>query len=116
MIQFFDLCSLCQNKEMTNSELHAQTQQNLSLMDDRINALVDISSQLKVSANSIGNELEEQNQMLKDTNQNMDKAQVQVDKANEAVIKVNATAGNCVPWILSILLIIGIILIWVLWK
>ena len=101
---------------MTNVELHAQVEKNKNLMDNRIDALVDISSQLKVSASSIGNELEEQNQMLKETNKNMDKAQVQVDKANDAVLKVKATAGTCVPWILSIVLVVGIILLWIFWK
>ncbi|KAH0785764.1 syntaxin-8 [Histomonas meleagridis] len=100
---------------MSNAELHAQTQQNFQLMDNRIDALAEISSQLKVSANSIGNELEEQNQMLKETNQNMDRAQVQVDKANEAVLKVKATAGNCIPWILSIVLVVAIVLVWIPW-
>ena len=101
---------------MTNAELHAQTQQNFEEIDKRIDALVDMTSELNVSAKAIGNELEDQTQMLKDTDQNMDKTQEQIDKANDAVLKVKATTGNWIAWILIIVLIVLIIILWVAWN
>ena len=101
---------------MSSSQTHQQTQENLRQIDNKLDALVDIIGQINVSAKSIGQELEEQNQMLADTNQHMDKTHTNVQKATDAVVEVKATASNWTAWILIIVLIIAIILIWVCWK
>ncbi|OHS93826.1 SNARE domain containing protein [Tritrichomonas foetus] len=101
---------------MSNANLHAQTQEQFERIDQRLDALVDITGTQKVLATSIGNELEEQNQMLQDTNVHMDKAQLQVDKANAAVLEVKASSSQWAAWILMIVLIVAIICVWAFVK
>ncbi|KAK8838381.1 Syntaxin-8 [Tritrichomonas musculus] len=96
--------------------LYQQNQEQFQRIDQRIDALVDITSTQKVLANSIGNELTEQNQLLMDTNDHMDKAQLQVDKANAAVLEVKATSSQWAAWILMIVLIVAIICVWAFVK
>lgn len=98
------------------SNLYAQNQEQFQRIDQRLNALVDITSTQKVLANSIGDELTEQNQLLMDTNDHMDKAQNQVEKATAAVLEVKATSSQCAAWILMIVLIIAIICVWIFVK
>ena len=96
--------------------LYAQNQEQFQRIDQRIDALVDITSTQKVLANSIGDELTEQNQLLMDTNDHMDKAQMQVDKATAAVLEVKATSSQWAAWILMIVLIVAIICVWAFVK
>lgn len=96
--------------------LYQQNQEQFQRIDQRIDALVDITSTQKVLANSIGNELTEQNRLLMDTNDHMDKAQLQVDKANAAVLEVKATSSQWAAWILMIVLIVAIICVWAFVK
>ena len=96
--------------------LYSQNQEQFQRIDQRLNALVDITSTQKVLANSIGDELTEQNQLLMDTNDHMDKAQMQVEKANAAVLEVKATSSQWAAWILMIVLIIAIICVWIFVK
>lgn len=101
---------------MSSSQTHQQIDDNMRQIDNKLDALVDITGNLNVAAQSIGNELEDQNRMLADTNQRMDKTNENIQKATDAVVEVKATASNWVAWILIVLLIIAIILIWVFWK
>lgn len=96
--------------------LYQQNQEQFQRIDQRLDALVDITGTQKVLANSIGNELTEQNQLLMDTNDHMDKAQMQVNKANEAVLEVKASSSQCAAWILMVVLIVAIICVWIFVK
>lgn len=98
----------------TNQSLHADTQQNLSRINNQLDALVDITGTSKQLAGQIGHELEEQNQMLADANRHMDITQNNVNRAVIQVQEVRAKSSTCWAWILSIILLIGIILVWIL--
>ena len=95
------------------ADYHAQTQANLALADQQLDALVNITAEQKLVANQMNAELKDQNQMIGQINDKMDKADDQVVKATEAVNKVQASKSACISWIIMVLLIIAIIITWV---
>ena len=101
---------------MSNAQLHAQTQEQFQRIDQRVDALLDITETQKILANDMGNELTAQNQMLQDVSTHMDKAQLQVDKAHAAVIEAKASGTTCAGWILIIILIVAILCVWIFVK
>ena len=101
---------------MSNAQLHAQTQEQFQRIDQRVDALLDITETQKILANDMGNELTAQNQMLQDVSSHMDKAQLQVDKANAAVYEAKASGTTCAGWILIIILIVAILCVWIFVK
>ena len=96
--------------------LQQQTQENLSRVNDQLDALVQITGNQKVMASTIYNELGEQTKMIDDVSGHMDKAQNEVNLANRLVFQVKASSGTCAAWCLMVLLLIAIVIIWCLPK
>lgn len=101
---------------MSNYELHQETQQNLNRIDQQLDALVDITGTSKVLANQIGGELNDQNEILRQTNDHMDSTNNQVKKAVIATQKLKHTPCSWLAWILSLLLVIANVLVLILLK
>jgi pyruvate-formate lyase len=93
-----------------------QVQENFQRIEGQLDALVDITGQTKHIANNMNSEIEAQNRMLGGMSMHMDATQQGVDKANEAVLKVKMTAGNCMPWLISVLLVLAIVILPIAWK
>ena len=110
---FHTLHSIAQSFFMSNYELHQQTQQNLSRVNEQLDALVDITGQQRVLARSIGSELEDQKHMLSEVDQHMDKTGDEIEKATSLLDEVKKSSGTCAAWILMILLLISIVIVWV---
>lgn len=100
-------------KKNPMADYHAQTQQNLAVIDQQLNTLVDVTAQNKVMANQMNAELKDQNRMIGEINDKMDRANDQVVKATEEVEKVRASKSACISWVVMVLLIIAIIITWV---
>ena len=98
----------------SNSQLEEQTQNHMSRINNQLDALVDITSQQKTVARSLGNELDDQNKMIADQTDHMDQANNKVMKATAHVKEAQKKTANNIGWGLVILLIVGIILVWVL--
>lgn len=98
---------------MSNYDLHMQTQENLSRVNEQLDALVDITGQQRVLARSIGNELEDQKHMLSEVDTHMDKTGNEIEKATSLLDEVKKSSGTCAAWILMILLLISIVIVWV---
>ena len=94
---------------MDNNSLQAQTQENMTRIDDQLNALIDITGSARVTAEQIGQELRDQEKMLNNVHHHMEGAEVEIEKATTAVQSIKEHKGTCAAWILSLLCLIGIV-------
>lgn len=101
---------------MSNYDLHQQTQQNLARANEQLDTLVEITGAHRVLAKSIGNELEDQKQMLSEVDTHMDKAGNEIEKAKGLLDEVKKSSSTCAAWILMILLLASIVIVWVVPK
>ena len=93
-------------------------------IDNQIDNLVDLTEIQNSNANAIGNELEDQNQMLHETNNHMDKTSMMVDDAYLSTKKLNdglqgefkVAICTKIGWVIVFVLLITIILLWILLK
>ena len=91
-----------------------QVRQNLQRVDEQLEALVEMSGNMRVVSTTIQTELRDQTHMLADVENHMDKTADQVDNANQALGEVKASSGTCAAWILMILLIAAIVCVWII--
>lgn len=92
----------------------AQHEANKAAMqdiDNGLDALVSITGQMSENATAIGQELDDQNAMLKDTNEHMDKTDENINKATDKLVKLQKTGGSAITsYIVMAILIILILL------
>ncbi|KAK8837735.1 hypothetical protein M9Y10_036270 [Tritrichomonas musculus] len=81
-------------------------------IDDKIDQLVEQTSQQNFNADQIGDNIISQIEQAKTMNDHMDKTKENIDRAVVYVGKIKTTKDQIVAWILSILLIIAIIIVW----
>jgi syntaxin 8 len=98
------------------SGTQAQTQQNLQRIDGQLDALVDITGNARVLAGQIGNELHDQNKMMGEISDHMNVTQRGVEKATTAVKEVKASGSTWFAWVMVVLTLVGIVVIWFVWK
>jgi hypothetical protein len=91
-----------------------QYERDLSVINQQLVELEEITGVQDQNARDEGKELEAQTGKIRDINQSMDGAQTKVIGATNDIHNVSQmTAGNWISWVLAILLFLGIIVIWV---
>jgi hypothetical protein len=91
-----------------------QYQRDLSVLDEQLTELVEVTGIENENARNEGAEIREQIDKIRDIDRNMGIVQDEVHTAIKKVSSVSdMTAGNWISWILSILTFVGIIVIWV---
>jgi hypothetical protein len=92
-------------------------QQHLTELEGKLDVMVDLSGRNKVLAAQEGHELEDQVDIIGGENRQFDDANQGIIGAIEDEHKLmDMGKGNCAGWILSILMLLGIIIVWVIPK
>lgn len=90
---------------------HEANKAAMGEIDNGLDALVGITGQMSENATAIGNELDDQIQMCKETNEHMDQTNENIDKATDKLVALQKTGGSAITsYIVMAILIILILL------
>ncbi|CAM4623969.1 unnamed protein product [Leuciscus chuanchicus] len=92
-------------------EIKHQQQQIIEVQDAGLDALAAVISRQKQMGQDIGNELEEQNEIIDDLTQLVDKTDSRIKNETHRVRLLETKSASCGMWVVIVLLLIAIIVV-----
>ncbi|XP_077055078.1 syntaxin-8 [Siphateles boraxobius] len=92
-------------------EIKHQQQQIIEAQDAGLDALAAVISRQKLMGQDIGNELEEQNEIIDDLTQLVDKTDSRIKNETHRVRLLETKSASCGMWVVIVLLLIAIVVV-----
>ena len=90
-----------------NEVTYDQNQKKLEDIDGKLDILVDITGKAATQSKAMGNELDRQNEQIRNINDHMDRTDAGINKATNKVVEVQeATKSGKISWVVCVVLII----------
>ncbi|GFO33206.1 syntaxin-8-like [Plakobranchus ocellatus] len=97
--------------DISNADLHQQQQHIIMEQDRGLDALSDVIGRQKQMALDIGNEVDDQNELLDDINERVDRTDNRIQRETRHIKLVDRKSNTCCYYVVIILLFVAIVII-----